>query len=191
MRKHDEKYYEEQLEQYKGLIVFFTKKYNISNYTHEDLFQEFSMLLVKALDNYDVSRGASFDTFYTAYIRRWIHKELRKNSREKRGDLLLIFDDEESNMLPNSDKLDEYIDDAKTPDELEKEGREIEFIEEQLKEMKYGVYSIGILFDGLTLQEVAKENGVSFQFVQQEHKKNLSHMRDLLLEHDFIKGETK
>ena len=91
--------------------------------------------------------------------------------------------------MPSTDYLEEFLDERSTPDKLEKEMRVVEFVIDCLKEMKYGDYTRKILIEGSTLQDTAKEHNVSFQFVHQEHKKNLKKLRELLIEHEYVKEE--
>ena len=190
-KKYDEIYYENKINQYMGLIIHLANRYGIEGYDREDLQQEFSMLLVKALDNYDEERGANFDTYFTTYVRQWVHKAIKKQQAEKRGTLVSIEElgiSKKTKSRIDDDVFSLMIDEENlTPDELDFVVRRDEFVLNCLKEMPYGHFTIGVLIEGKTFEEVGKENGCTFQWVHQKHKQNVELLKEKLIENDYIK----
>lgn len=187
----NELYYEKNLNKYNGLIKHMADRYKLDGYEKDDLIQEFRMLLIEALDTFDDTRGAAFKTYFILIVRTWVHHQIVKINAEKRGRLVRTVRPKRSRLvsMPSTDYLEEFLDERSTPDKLEKEMRVVEFVIDCLKEMKYGDYTRKILIEGNTLQGTAKEYNVSFQFVHQEHKKNLKKLRELLIEHEYVKEE--
>lgn len=189
--KYSEVFYEEKINEYMGLIIHLANRYGIEGYDKQDLQQEFSMLLVKALDNYDEARGANFDTYFTTYVRRWVHNAIKRQETQKRGTLVSM------EVLGVSRKTKSRVDDDifalmideenLTPDELDFVVRRDEFVLNCLKEMPYGHFTIGVLIEGKTFDEVGKDFGVTLQWVHQKHKQNIEILKEKLIEDDYIK----
>lgn len=189
--KYSEVFYEEKINEYMGLIIHLANRYGIEGYDKQDLQQEFSMLLVKALDNYDEARGANFDTYFTTYVRRWVHNAIKRQETQKRGTLVSM------EVLGVSNKTKSRVDDDifalmideenLTPDELDFVVRRDEFVLNCLKEMPYGHFTIGVLIEGKTFDEVGKDFGVTLQWVHQKHKQNIEILKEKLIEDDYIK----
>jgi RNA polymerase sigma factor (sigma-70 family) len=170
--------YEKELKEYDGLLNHLARRYKIDGYDFDDLKQEFSLLLVKALDGYKNGTGAKFETFFTRYVKWWVANKLRTEMTEKYSKLEGVDDDI---------FFDLYASDIRQPDDLEKEERLIEFVKSELDNLKTGDFTYRILFEQQTLKEVSDFYGVSFQYVHAEHKRNLEKIKQLLLDNEFIK----
>lgn len=190
-KKYDDIYYENKLTQYKGMIIYLANRYGIEGYENEDLQQEFSMLLIKALDNYDEDRGANFDTYFTTYVRQWVHKAIKKQEAEKRGTLVSMEElgvSQKTKSRVDDDVFALMIDENNlTPDQADFNTRRDEFILETLKEMPYGQFTIGVLIEGKTFEQVGLENGCTLQWVHTKHKQNVEELKQKMIDNDYIK----
>jgi RNA polymerase sigma factor (sigma-70 family) len=162
-----EKEIEEKLIEYRGLIVSTSKRYFIDGMTWEDNFQELSLVFIRTLKEYEKTKGTDFKTLFIRYSKQWAWYHLRKQNFAKRGKMIVYSE-------YNKDGLDELwidsiIDMGLDPSEIEKKERLAEDIQKFINEDKNGYLITMITVDDKTLQEIAKEEGVSFQAISQRH----------------------
>jgi DNA-directed RNA polymerase specialized sigma subunit len=141
------------------------------------------MLLVKALDKYDNTKNASFETFFTTYVRSWVHMELLKQNMQKRGEELFVLS--ETYRLKGGkidyNVMDEVGDlDNLSPDEYDFQLKLFEFIDKELDKMKNGDYTKSFLFENKNHADIARENGVSTSYVNIINKTNRLKLKELL-----------
>jgi RNA polymerase sigma factor (sigma-70 family) len=178
-----DKEYEELLNEHIGLIRFFANKYKIRNYEKEDLIQEFSMVLLKAKKNYDESKKTSFETFFTTYVKTWVHDKLETQSTQKRGKDVFILN---NNFIVETDEtnkeLVELIPDNinLTPEEIYFNESVFEFINLELDKMNNGHFTKEYLFEGKTNVDIGKKYNVSTSYVNMVNKINREKLKLLL-----------
>ena len=82
----DEKYLQELITQNKGLIRILVESYvsSIPNYELEDLISESYIPMLKAIDDFDESRGLTFSNLLKVYVRQHLNRLYNKETRKKR-----------------------------------------------------------------------------------------------------------
>lgn len=71
------------LEQYKGLVRILSRPLFLIDGDKDDLIQEGMIGLFKAVNGYDETTGASFETFATHCINRQMYSAIKKSNRQK------------------------------------------------------------------------------------------------------------
>lgn len=71
------------LEHYKGLVRILSRPLFLIDGDKDDLIQEGMIGLFKAVNSYDETTGASFETFSTHCINRQMYSAIKKSNRQK------------------------------------------------------------------------------------------------------------
>lgn len=176
---------EDLLKKYDGFVHFMAKKYHGSLKIHEyeDLVQEFRMALIEAREKHDDTQG-KFTTFAGLLMKHRFLHILRDENAEKRPDYVLTLDEAITN---GNDKSENFIDIAEPMWEYEKTPHEI-YIEERfandildvLDSFSRGFITRQLLYDGLSVKEVAEKNNMSEDLVRLTHKLNVLRLRTFL-----------
>lgn len=82
-QKGDQDSFEDILNEYKGLIYYLSFKYYVDGMTHDDLYQEGVIALLKAANNFDAKRNDSFGAFCTLVIKRRLFSLVKTVRYEK------------------------------------------------------------------------------------------------------------
>lgn len=176
-----EKEIELKLKEYKGLLISTAKRYHIDGMDFDDIFQELSMEFVKALKIHDQKQSASLKTLFVEYAIRWARKKLESQERYRKNKVLWIDDGE----IKDGDKMTFITSDELTPEEVEK----FETLQKELKWF-YENAKDGWLIEqrsviGMTLQEIADIQEVSFQAIAKRHQKAIKELRKYLKEKGY------
>lgn len=178
---------EEKLKEYRPLLVKMSSSIFLDGYDFDDIYQELSMELVKALKRYDPNRSkATFKTYFIGYQRRWLTRKLKAQDALKRGKLINMLDSNLDYGNSNNDILDYLENDEMPPDILDKENTLHEVSVEFLKEHEYGKYVLGRYFDEMRLIDMAKEEDCSFQTISVRINSCLIDLRRFLETNEYI-----
>ena len=163
---------EQRLLEFDPLIMHNAKKFSIRGYQVDDLAQEFRMATVRALKNFDESKGTSLKTFVIKYINNSISALIITQNRFKRGEAEFLLDaygeQSKNNWLRSFDK---------SPEDIDRDLRNEEMMREFLLTKTCGDWSIEILFEGITVREIAQREGVTHQYIYAIHNKNLKDLK--------------
>ncbi len=153
------------LEKYKGMVRALSRPLFLMGGEQDDLIQEGMIGLFKAIQTYDVSKGAGFETYANLCISSQLYSAIEKSNRKKNIPLnsyISIYSPEYSNEEGNSEGG--FIINKISVD-WEKNPEEIVIRKESTKSLigrLYGKLSVlekqvlELFLKGLTYQEIAK-----------------------------------
>lgn len=81
---HNEDLFRALLEKNTGLLHIIVTDYRIPKYEIEDLLSESYIALIKAVDNFDPTRGVTFTTALKVFVRQHLNRLYTEATRQKR-----------------------------------------------------------------------------------------------------------
>jgi RNA polymerase sigma factor (sigma-70 family) len=173
------------IESYDNLVRKVARRYMIEGMEHEDIVQELYMELMRLLNDYKDTSGASVSTLFIRYARYWASHKLGKQFAKKRGKLILSLDDQ---MFEDKDVtwIDTIPDTSDPPDVAEEKERLNEAIINYLSRDKHG----HIVFRSVTRDEsftsIAKEENVSVEAISKRYDVVIKKLREHLFELGYV-----
>ena len=168
MTDNKDQQFEYYVEKYTPLMYRQIRNIFVDGYTREDLFQECLMVLHKAIETFDDSRGASFMTYLYNLLRNMIANLLEKQAREKVPNLVYV--DFNSAVINNEmyNANNDNVEDMETTKE----------VVDYLMTLPRGEITFLHFMGGLTQQEIADMEGISKQRVNALNKRNIDRLRE-------------
>lgn len=155
---------EEGLIAYDNLILRLAKNNKVHGYDNEDLAQEFRMILIKCLNNFDESKRVKFETYFITACKNEVNRLRRKNK-----ELTLSLNEE---VNENEEYLDNVLDKSYQFDFDKKE------LEMFLSKEKYGEYAILYLIYNMKQSDIASKYNVSNVWVNLKIKELIEKVRN-------------
>jgi RNA polymerase sigma factor (sigma-70 family) len=137
----------------------------IDNYSKEDLIQECLIVLHNCNQSFDASHKTKFSTYFHTVATNRMYDLIREVNRSKR---------------PKYIYAQELLDSLNDEDDPSDNSDMLEPILTHLKDIPRGDITYDIYIKGKTMEEVAKENGISKQRVHFLNKRNLEKLREIL-----------
>ena len=168
---YDEEEAEEALIKYEDIIRRLSYIFKVEGYDHDDLEQEFRMVLLGCMSKFDKSRDVTFNTYLTRSCENRVKRLRRK---------------QEFTVSLNADAgvTIEFIDllESKTmdPEEFSKHDESVKLVMDVLDNRKYGEVTKMYLMYGLSQIEIAEYMGMSKSYINKIHNKNLEAVRKQL-----------
>jgi DNA-directed RNA polymerase specialized sigma subunit len=177
------------LKKYEGFTHFMVQKFqkNLKIYDYDDLLQEFRMVLLEAWEKHDETQG-KFLTFAGLLMKHKFLYLLREQKAEKRPDYLLTLDKEvvENEDVSFVDIAVSLYEQEKTPHELYKERLLTRQILEELEKMDRGFITKEMIYEEISVQDLAVKYNVSESLIKLTNKHNLLRLKtifkDLVIE---------
>lgn len=164
---------------YSKLIHKFLYNKYIQGYEHEDLYQECLMVLDTSNKTFDPSFKVKFITYFYINMKNRISNLITQQQRNKRPNL--VFVDINSALLintPSDEDVEQNLNDLKVFSALLTE----------LLTYNRGDVTYKILVLGMTVNEVAEQEGVSKQRISYINKRNLAKLREFSQERGLLLG---
>ena len=184
-----ERQIEQKIEEYMGLITSMALKIHLDGYEKEDIIQELSMEFVKALKNYDETKGAELKSYFINYQRRWLTRKLQAQNAYKRPK---VTESLNSNIFDVKTKdfetyIDTIMDDSETPEDIDYQNRLKEHLETFFDSHKFGWVLRELYFNNKKLTEIAKEKNVTPQNIGAKKLKAEKSLKIFLQNKGYIK----
>lgn len=169
--------YEQAYDNHIGLLHSLTQKYYINEIEYADLFQEYAMAMMKAVDNYDESKG-EFSTLLTTYVRNKRGNLISgiNSTRRNKNTLSLNYEYEMSEKATLGDLIQDTTYASDKVDMLDT----IRKIIQAFKRLPRGEMSELYYFYGLNFADIGELFGVSGARVRQINIRNLDKVRDMI-----------
>jgi RNA polymerase sigma factor (sigma-70 family) len=155
---------EEGLIAYDNLIVRLSKNNKVNGYDNDDLAQEFRMILIKCLKNFNKDKNVKFDTYFITACKNEISRLRRKNK-----DKALSLNEE---INENEEYLDNVLDKSY---QFNFDKKELEMF---LSKEKYGEYAILYLIYNMKQSDIASKYNVSNVWVNLKIKELIEKVRN-------------
>lgn len=160
------------------LVVSIARKFSNSKNSFEDLLSEGNVILLKAIEKFDYSRGFRFSTYATHAVQRHFFRVFKTTQKRNEKTVLsneLLLDateNSESNEIPvdGNRVFHQFL--SRMPDYLNT--RELKIVLER--------FGFGSLEKGRTLKSLADEIGISKERIRQVHHNALRKLQKLASE---------
>ena len=174
--KTDEFAVEKLLSQYKPLVIKIARRYFLVSGDIDDLVQEGTIGLYKAIKSFDENRDASFKTFATICITRQLQSLIRKEHTQKNA---VFYDLLDSDFLENLD----IASNIENPEMVAISNQNMEYINSQTKLLlsKFEYEILQKYLSGKSYTQIAEESNVSKKSVDNALHRlrlKLSHLLD-------------
>ena len=174
--KTDEKAVELLLEKYKPLVIKIARRYFLLCGDIDDLVQEGTIGLYKAIKSYDENSTASFMTFASVCIKRQLQSLIRKEHTQKNSMFLDLFD---SDLLEHLD----IPTNKENPESQAISHQNMVYINQQIKTLlsKFEYEILQKYLSGLSYTQIAEECNVPKKSVDNalnRLRNKLSHLLD-------------
>lgn len=159
--------------EYDPLIVKLAQNNPVHGYDPEDLEQEFRMIFLKCVENYDDTKGAKFDTYFITSCKNKVKKIKAKMYADKRPliELSLNRIDKETGL-----EMLQLYEANNTPDYDEVLLQEIV---DSLVSMENGDITLDYFFEEMTYEQLAEKYGMTLSKVYRTNTKNLESLRKI------------
>lgn len=157
------------------LVVSIARRFAGPRFSFEELVSEGNMILMKAIEKFDYSRGYRFSTYATHSVQRHFFRHFRTTKRRNTHEVAMA--DEYLNELSDKseqepDTLD--ISDAQVGEILAQLDEQLDEREQYIIQERFGIGPSGT---ARTLQSLSKELHVSKERVRQLHHKAIAKLR--------------
>jgi RNA polymerase sigma factor (sigma-70 family) len=144
-------------------------------FTKDDLTQEFMMILLRCNELYNPNKGASFKSYFIQSCKHYVWDERNRHKAEGSLDEEIVLHGQQH--LTRKDVL---MDDSILQDEMVFRYAKYDEVVEALQQVTNGDLVLRYLTTNVTFYDIAREQGISHQAVQQKYQKALSDVRLLL-----------
>lgn len=173
----DENAVEELLKRYKPLVIKIARRYFLVCGDIDDLVQEGTIGLYKAIMAYNQEKEASFLTFATLCIKRQLQSLIRKENTQKNSVFLEIFDNEDM------DKLINIPSNKENPEQVAISNQNMKYIKQEIKsqlsDFEYKVlqkYLNGMSYERIAVESETNKKSIDNALARLRAK--LSHLLD-------------
>lgn len=158
------------------LVLSLARKFSNNDLEFEDLVSEGSLILVKAVDKFDYSRGFRFSTYATHSIQRHFFRRWKTNQR--RSGLVQVSSPEIlAELVPTAEpEIESDLDVAQLKPIMRKMATELDEREQHIILERYGLGPTGV---AQTLRALAADLGISKERVRQLQIKALDKLQEL------------
>lgn len=161
------------------LVLSLGRKFSNSDLEFEDLVSEGSMILVKAVDKFDYSRGFRFSTYATHSIQRHFYRRWKTNQR--RSSVVQVSAPEMlAELVPvEQDQVDEEsVDVSQLQPIIQQMSDQLDEREQHIVLERYGLGPSGV---AQTLRSLAADLGISKERVRQLQIKAIEKLQDIAM----------
>lgn len=173
----DEYAVEELLKKYKPLVIKIARRYFLVCGDIDDLVQEGTIGLYKAIMAYNQKKEASFITFATLCIKRQLQSLIRKENAQKNAVFLELFDNEDIS------KLIDIPTNKGNPEQVVISNQNLQYIKNEIKsqlsDFEYKV--LQRYLNGMSYEQIANESGTNKKSIDNalaRLRAKLSHLLD-------------
>ena len=158
------------------LVLSLARKFSNNDLEFEDLVSEGSLILVKAVDKFDYSRGFRFSTYATHSIQRHFYRRWKTNQR--RGSLIQVSSPEIlAELVPTDEPLeDDTLDIAQLTPIMQRMAGELDEREQHIVLERFGLGPTGV---AQTLRSLAADLGISKERVRQLQIKGIAKLQEI------------
>ncbi|EGT0690188.1 sigma-70 family RNA polymerase sigma factor (plasmid) [Clostridium perfringens] len=165
----------ELINHYDGYIRKFIKLFNLTTVQEDEVYNSAIIGLMTALDKFNVSRGIKLNTYATGFIKKEIIDFIKKEVIPSNS---VIFDKKTNSeiqmlSLDASIEMDNSKSSRSFNETLGEENCSVEdrvFLDEILDTFKEKNWIKAMYFDGATISEIAKREGVSESFIYRKKR---------------------
>ncbi len=185
-----EKEIEQRLIESENLIHTMARRYFLEGLDHDDIFQEISLQFVKALRDFDESKGNKFETVFFTYVKNWFRKAIYTQTRSKRGRLILSLDrisvEGENGKDQDKFQIDNLESHYIEPLEVEQYDTLIKAIHDFCETKKGGYIIIERLLKERSYEDIAQERGTTAQNEACKYVRLMNRLKAYLKENEYI-----
>lgn len=158
------------------LVLSLSRKFSNSDLEFEDLVSEGSLILVKAVDKFDYSRGFRFSTYATHSIQRHFFRRWKTNQR--RSSLVQVSSPEIlAELIPTEvPDIDDAIDVAQLKPIMKRMTDQLDEREQHIVLERFGLGPTGV---AQTLRSLAADLGISKERVRQLQIKAIDKLQEI------------
>ena len=158
------------------LVLSLSRKFSNSDLEFEDLVSEGSLILVKAADKFDYSRGFRFSTYATHSIQRHFFRRWKTNQR--RSNLVQVSSPEIlAELVPTEEPdTESAVDVAQLKPIMKRMTDQLDEREQHIVLERFGLGPTGV---AQTLRSLAADLGISKERVRQLQIKALDKLQDI------------
>lgn len=157
------------------LVVSIARRFSSPQFSFEELVSEGNMILMKAIEKFDYSRGYRFSTYATHSVQRHFFRYFRTSKRRNTHEVAMT--DEHLGDLSNDSGQDSgtlEISDAQVGEILAQLDEQLDEREQYIIQERFGIGPSGT---ARTLQSLSQELHVSKERVRQLHHKAIAKLR--------------
>jgi RNA polymerase sigma factor (sigma-70 family) len=164
---------EKRLIEFDPLIVRLAKHNPVYGYDPEDLEQEFRMVFLKCIENFDDTKGAKFETYFITSCKNKVKKIQAKMYADKRPliELSLNRIDKETGL--------EIINMYQANNDPDYDELLLQEITDSLASMENGEVTMDYFFEEMTYEQLAEKHGMTVSKVYRINTKNLESLRKI------------
>lgn len=161
------------------LVVSIARRFSDGNVTFDELVSEGNMILLKAIDKFDYSRGNRFSTYVTHSVQRHFFRQFKNTSRRRKKEIMtsdeILRDVVESH---DDDRTDEFREALKMDTLVDHMQEALDDREQIIIRERFGLGELET--KGRTLQSLSDELvGVCKERVRQIHHQAIEKLREL------------
>lgn len=162
---------EKALIEYDGLIKDLAKYHPIHGYDKEDIEQEFRLVLLKAVENFDPTKGIQFTTYFITSCKNVVKKIKKREYADKRPRVDLLLDKTDPRTGVKFIKYFADVDEDKGDKVL------ASIVIEKLEELETGGLTLDRYLGGLTYEELAEKYELSLSKAYRVDKSNIEEVK--------------
>ena len=168
---------EELLKKYKPLVIKIARRYFLVCGDIDDLVQEGTIGLYKAIMAYNQEKEASFITFATICIKRQLQSLIRKENTQKNSVFLDLFNDDDLNKHINIPT------NKGNPEQVAISNQNMQYIKQEIKS-QLSDFEFKVLqqyLDGMSYEQIALQSGTNKKSIDNalaRLRSKLSHLLD-------------
>lgn len=165
------------------LVAGLSHKFCNARVDYEELFSEGNLILLNAIDKFDIDRGYRFSTYATHAVQRHFFRVLHRAQRRKEKEAVAPVEVLSDSLVHTDLETEPEFDPIKSKELLSQvaellDERELRIIQER--------YNLGGDGDGKTLKVIACEMGLSKERVRQLQFRALEKLRHVAMQLNLV-----
>jgi RNA polymerase sigma factor (sigma-70 family) len=161
------------------LVAGLAHKYANSRVDYEELLSEGNLILLNAIDKFDISRGYRFSTYATHSVQRHFFRVLQRKQRQKDQEVFTPHEVLAESLPDREPALEPEFDPQAAKQLIARFSTHLDAREQQIIRSRFSIGGSGV---SKTLKTIAAEMGLSKERVRQLQYRALEKLREVALE---------